>query len=961
DYFSGGSPGAATGSITVGSVDLYGNVSTFSSRGPNLARMFDPDVLAPGEGIPGPLAYGSYLERLIDYIFYGTSPSAQNQNRYIFLSGTSMSTPIVAGAAALIMQKFSSVDLSPYIIKSCLMETALDTGIGICSQGAGIINVSRAISYLDSYLNSSLQLSDWIKIYPRKIPYQPFDLINFPGDSQDIELDVIYGGNHELYFNMQGNITGISLFTNTNPLVLSGGPNSMNFTIKICTAFNATPGIYNFTVNVTDESNRSVGVIQVSFTLKIPILKVYIDGFHSLKDLIPNYTLPQSSNIDYYSLVQELVMKNIQVVINMDYWTFNYNSSSRRDFFTFPFLNNFDAIFIPPLKISLFESEISALKKYLEIGGHLIILGSRKELFSIEATNHVLDELGLDVRFLQNNYEDLIDMGFSASFLPFQLNRMNRSSFLFRDVQDLYWTYGCTINNTADDFINIVENENSDILLAFRPSMDGNGSILLAGSDSFLTQGGFEDDRDGMMGNAIFLKNLFNYYLLCQDIHVNGYISDQQLINASQIKFAFQAVNISNQNPLSNSEICNVSCNLVFENNTVQSVDLTNFTDGYWIGNENINISSLPNSTQPYEIRVGFNVGDDRYQYNCFFYKYDGGLDSFNFSLSNTSAYRDQDLNLTFNDGLPNLKVKVDGIPDNFLSRGIPYTGYNTVNDSSQITFDFNETIPSGNYYLTFVRWDSVSYPFPTMQRYHFSINNYDPVIDRSRSMVQQTSFESLNLGEDMMQVVNVLSNNYILLDVFGLDNESAIEDLSVLAIYYPTCIVGSTLQLIEYGPVLIMQELVYSNETGGFSCNFLIPQTVHLSIYGHSIDRSTETSQYYSGGILIILRDGDGGFDYFFIILNISASNTFDPALYPFFIIGGVIGLSILIFIRARPLKIGPKFKSTRISKGIYKRRAVEQEYKRPVMRYCPYCGHEIKKRKKKRCPACNRTINFF
>jgi len=91
-------------------VDDTGNVmGSFSSRGPAVIEdILKPDVTAPG----------------ID-ILAGFTPDAANSvsgENFAFLTGTSMSTPHVAGVAALLRQ--AHPDWSPAALKSALMTTA---------------------------------------------------------------------------------------------------------------------------------------------------------------------------------------------------------------------------------------------------------------------------------------------------------------------------------------------------------------------------------------------------------------------------------------------------------------------------------------------------------------------------------------------------------------------------------------------------------------------------------------------------------------------------------------------------------------------------------------------------------------------------------------------------------------------------------------------------------------------
>ncbi|MFH0978955.1 MAG: S8 family serine peptidase [Candidatus Woesearchaeota archaeon] len=128
------SPGCADKIITVGaSTKKYpynAQVADFSSQGPTSDGRIKPDMLAPGDGIIAPQARNTML---------GYSPL----DGYISLSGTSMATPHVAGAVALLKQAFPS--LTPKQVKEILMSTATDLmGVSIFREGAGIINVENA-------------------------------------------------------------------------------------------------------------------------------------------------------------------------------------------------------------------------------------------------------------------------------------------------------------------------------------------------------------------------------------------------------------------------------------------------------------------------------------------------------------------------------------------------------------------------------------------------------------------------------------------------------------------------------------------------------------------------------------------------------------------------------------------------------------------------------------------------
>src|SRR6201999_2206211 len=105
---------------------------------------------APGVGVvsttaPGSTLFQSGLITTPSWLLPGTVPSAFPYLPYESLTGTSMATPLVSGAIALMLQ--ANPALTPNLIKAILEFTAISKpDVSPLRQGAGFLNVSHAVA-----------------------------------------------------------------------------------------------------------------------------------------------------------------------------------------------------------------------------------------------------------------------------------------------------------------------------------------------------------------------------------------------------------------------------------------------------------------------------------------------------------------------------------------------------------------------------------------------------------------------------------------------------------------------------------------------------------------------------------------------------------------------------------------------------------------------------------------------
>ena len=166
-YGGAGVPCNAPSSICVGSLDTLASpeldddrVSASSSRGPTRFDLLaKPDLVAPGVDVVSLASPGSRLFREFpDLLVAGSNGEFQ----YFTLSGTSMASPAVAGAAALLLQV--NHGLSANTLKLALQFTARIVPLtDVLTQGAGALNIPGAVTLADAINPNVRHGRNWIR------------------------------------------------------------------------------------------------------------------------------------------------------------------------------------------------------------------------------------------------------------------------------------------------------------------------------------------------------------------------------------------------------------------------------------------------------------------------------------------------------------------------------------------------------------------------------------------------------------------------------------------------------------------------------------------------------------------------------------------------------------------------------------------------------------------------------
>lgn len=145
DYMTSGPPATSGAVVSVGATtsihrndgyDVAAQSTTFSSNGPSFVGLSKPDILAPGIGV-NPAAFQNTLLGDLDYYWW---------------QGTSLSCPVAAGAAAVILEAMRTNGFSDdsVTLKEILLSSAQDLGYDGFIQGHGLVDVEAAVSAIES-------------------------------------------------------------------------------------------------------------------------------------------------------------------------------------------------------------------------------------------------------------------------------------------------------------------------------------------------------------------------------------------------------------------------------------------------------------------------------------------------------------------------------------------------------------------------------------------------------------------------------------------------------------------------------------------------------------------------------------------------------------------------------------------------------------------------------------------
>ncbi|MFI6605372.1 S8 family serine peptidase [Streptomyces poriferorum] len=291
-----GSPGSAEKALTIAAVDKQDNRADFSSMGP-LTRSYGlkPDLSAPG----------------VDINAAASQSVPGIEGMYQSMSGTSMATPHVAGAAAIVKERHP--DWSGQRIKEALMTSSkVLPAYTPYEQGTGRLDVKAAIdTTIEATGSVEVAAYDWPHSASDPVAERTITYRN--SGTEDVTLDLATDSDTDAYTLSAKQLTVPA--GSTAEAVLSLDPskvaNNTTFSGQVIAkdasgtvvahtgfALNKEQELYDLTLELRDRSGRPMDGIVVLAALGDPNLTpVQVSGTTTLRMPPGNYTAWSAADI----------------------------------------------------------------------------------------------------------------------------------------------------------------------------------------------------------------------------------------------------------------------------------------------------------------------------------------------------------------------------------------------------------------------------------------------------------------------------------------------------------------------------------------------------------------------------------------------------------------------------------------------------------------------------------------
>jgi hypothetical protein len=982
DYYTAGTPASHPDVISVGASDKDNNLASFSSWGPSLSYLGFPDVVAPGVNIISTSALDSVIKKEKKYIgdFFDFAGDAD----YIPLSGTSMSCPVVSGAIAILKEAFPS--LTAETARIALMEGASPLSDlednEFLKAGAGLINVSASLDFLEEINSTYSNVNNITRFFPDLLPIKPFDLLNFPGDSQSLNLSIISGMANTINIEYP-NIDGISLLLDNDNFVFGNGDIGYS-TINIAIDTDAILSIYEFQLNLTiDGEVRDTA--NISIDVKLPEKRILMESYHGLNDWLEDqFSFVQ---IGFYDALKDLAELNISADYLMEYWQPYYNKDTDNYILTEERLAQYDLVVLQAPILPYNPEEISNLFNYFNSGGNILYLGTRYQEVCSENINALFSALDIGSQIEEENI--LLDQWVGLGSSIYSIPATPLSHELMQGVDRFLWLYGHSFNISGNaESIATINSQN--VGFAYNGSLEGKGNIVGFGDLHWLYYDYSIETSDYYQNHRTLLSNLMDYYFDEQNVSLNIRLNTTRT-QSGEFGIAIYSKNLTSNHPIDNSTLDGNLAAYITDGNTYEPIILNYANDGIAI-NESVTIPFSADSN-PLTLIVNFTVHSVVYNQSSKILYYDSNQIP---SIQTLSTNPD-DIN---KGGSIQLRADLDANDYDIINSYISlfsFSFYNqekTINDTLVLDheiidpfgrYDETLTIPSNppGYGIFYILPFEGNYFASNSPRQFFQINNYKPIIDEDNSYFTigtsaRKSFSDTS-DENFIYPQTGTQGDTITFEIDADDTGTSFKDLDTnLTVSVNFFMAALSKPIGDSQSISLMFPSSYYVSTMDFESGLhrgtlKIPNTLPYSSIKGSEDVSTAASSQqndYIGILYVNVIDSEGASieDPFIIILFINPAIDWVLIITIIAIVIGIIALAAVLY-RRRRKKIQPE-ESGRDYYQEYEptldgedSQYSSYESSSPIelgeIFYCPYCGTKIGS-PKEFCPNCGKELSF-
>ncbi|MFX1505705.1 MAG: S8 family serine peptidase [Promethearchaeota archaeon] len=908
-----GSPASSKKVITVGATNGSTSVASYSSRGPSFDYKVDPDVVAPGTQIYAPLAPEGVLKLAYESLV------GVELGDYISLTGTSMATPVVSGAAALLKHQFPQI--TPSAIRAALQESAIDLQESLYTQGSGLINVGMASTILEqSKHDKGFKLISSLPKAESGKPIEFSEEISFPGDQTQIGMSFVTGMAGEISWDVSASIEDFIDFDRTIQVQSKAGYFERNLNVSV--PYNKAPGTYEGSLSYTFLDTTYT--IPLTFTIDNPKSKIYWDTY---------YTGKQDSTFYYYRELDEFIGSNYQFDIN------EFDTA-----LTWQNLSQNNILVLTDLEYPISEKELGFISRFHNQNGSILLLTSVFPYYSLDPYSRVIESLGIPLNLSdRTDFVNYTDDGRNRKIIPLEPEMdiiWDEGNPFFQNVGNMPFKIGTALKSDQDgsSLKNLawIGDKSNLVIAAFEPI--NKGKVLILGSEYWFSSP-FLSTSDGQN----FTKNVFNWLkprtslvvnshlIPSHQLEISAYFKDQSPLS---IDFIFSnGSSLIDRSLLYNPILEHHYILLTLDTNHNQEISVSIMNETMVLKDFDIFVGDELPKVQ--DIQVEFSVSSsfsfpswvDEDSYESIV---DQGID---FTLTHSDSNSVQSILIISNQFEDTLEVLVP--PLSIMKEMTIETELIKDSDTKQsFSWSIPENYSTGYYSYDIQVWNKMSSNSTVLlkvERGHFFIPDPAPSFD-SRSTIGGNDLNFFRQIETFGDIPSWDPGDDIELRLIGRDNNSdefkAHVQFIHLYFWYADRTVLSSFE--------IPKSPINTSENIGV---FNVP-TSPIPVPDFEGFQLEINNQVFI--LLIFIRDAQGNYDIEPIFFTIGTSIDIDPM---FLLIFGILAIAIIsgvaILIRKRSsYRTSPYYSSMETYSTSY---PPAPESKPLEIKFCPYCGAQV------------------